>query len=107
MIPSDDLKDSLAPSLAERTRRLGRNDVAPNAAYVLYWMRDSTPKVAVIGAGISGLICARTLSDHGCDVSVYEKSRGVCGDWCAGARVEGAFLSGMAISGRILGAYPG
>ncbi len=40
---------------------------------------DSTPKIAVIGAGISGLICARTLSDHGCDVSVYEKSRGVGG----------------------------
>ncbi|MEM1226459.1 MAG: FAD-dependent oxidoreductase [Planctomycetota bacterium] len=33
-----------------------------------------TPKVAVIGAGISGLVCARTLADHGCDVSVYEKS---------------------------------
>jgi predicted NAD/FAD-dependent oxidoreductase len=28
---------------------------------------------------------------------------GVCGDWCAGARVEGAFLSGLAIAGRILG----
>ena len=28
---------------------------------------------------------------------------GACGDWCAGARVEGAFLSGMAIAGRILG----
>ena len=28
---------------------------------------------------------------------------GACGDWCAGGRVEGAFLSGMAIAGRILG----
>lgn len=27
----------------------------------------------------------------------------VCGDWCQGARVEGAFLSGMAAAGRILG----
>ncbi|MGB7326681.1 MAG: FAD-dependent oxidoreductase [Rubripirellula sp.] len=40
---------------------------------------DSVPKVAVVGAGISGLICARTLADHGCDVSVFDKSRGVSG----------------------------
>ncbi len=28
---------------------------------------------------------------------------GACGDWCGGPRVEGAFLSGMALAGRILG----
>ena len=28
---------------------------------------------------------------------------GACGDWCQGARIEGAFLSGQAIAGRILG----
>lgn len=27
----------------------------------------------------------------------------VCGDWCLGSRIEGAFLSGMATAGRILG----
>lgn len=32
-------------------------------------------KVAVIGAGISGLICARTLQDHGLDVTVFDKGR--------------------------------
>ncbi len=37
------------------------------------------PTIAVIGAGISGLMCARTLADHGCDVTVFEKSRGVAG----------------------------
>ena len=50
------------------------------------WMRkttrslfEPTPRVAVIGAGLSGLICARTLSDHGCQVTVFEKSRGAGG----------------------------
>ena len=31
------------------------------------------------------------------------KKVGVCGDWCKMSRVEGAFLSGMAIAGRLLG----
>lgn len=37
------------------------------------------PSVAVVGAGLSGLMCARTLADHGLSVTVYEKSRGVGG----------------------------
>ncbi len=36
-----------------------------------------SPKVAVIGAGIAGLTCARVLVEHGLQVSVFEKSRGV------------------------------
>ncbi len=31
----------------------------------------------------------------------------ICGDWAAGARIEGAFLSGCAAAGRILGQLPG
>lgn len=36
-------------------------------------------RVAVIGAGLGGLIAARTLADHGIDVAVFDKSRGVGG----------------------------
>ena len=32
-----------------------------------------------------------------------ERRLGACGDWCQGSRVEGAFLSGMAAAGRVLG----
>ena len=41
--------------------------------------------VAVIGAGLAGLMCARTLADHGIDTRVFEKSRGV-GGRCATRR---------------------
>lgn len=37
------------------------------------------PRFAVVGAGLSGLMCARTLQDHGLDVTVFEKSRGLGG----------------------------
>jgi hypothetical protein len=36
-------------------------------------------RVAVIGAGLSGLMAARTLADHGHSVRVFEKARGVGG----------------------------
>ena len=36
-------------------------------------------QVAVIGAGISGLVAARTLSDHGHRVRLFEKARGLGG----------------------------
>lgn len=31
---------------------------------------------------------------------------GICGDWCYGSRIEGAFLSGTAMAGRILADAP-
>jgi len=40
--------------------------------------------------------------DEGCLWSGKE-GIGICGDWCAMSRVEGAFLSGTAVAERILG----
>ena len=39
----------------------------------------SSQRVAVVGAGVSGLACAKYLGDHGMDVSVFDKARGTGG----------------------------
>ncbi|MEC8556138.1 MAG: FAD-dependent oxidoreductase [Planctomycetota bacterium] len=46
------------------------------------------PRIAVVGTGLSGLACARTLADHGASVQVFEKSRGL-GGRMATRRIEG------------------
>lgn len=45
---------------------------------------------------------AQNQLDVGC-IWNTEMRVGVCGDWCLSRRVEGAFLSGMAAAGRVLG----
>ncbi|MDB4756591.1 FAD-dependent oxidoreductase [Mariniblastus sp.] len=40
---------------------------------------QSKPSIAIVGAGLSGLFAARTLSDHGLSVTIFEKSRGTGG----------------------------
>ncbi len=40
---------------------------------------DPVPRVAVIGAGISGLCAARTLADHGLPVTIFDKGNSVGG----------------------------
>ena len=49
---------------------------------------DPIPKVAVIGAGISGVFAARTLQDHGMRVTIFDKGRGI-GGRMATRRIEG------------------
>ena len=46
-------------------------------------------RVVVIGAGVSGLECARTLRSRGIDATVVDRARGV-GGRCATRRVNGA-----------------
>jgi photolyase PhrII len=48
-------------------------------------MQAQPQRVAVIGAGLAGLSCARTLADHNVNVTVFEKSRGL-GGRCATRR---------------------
>jgi photolyase PhrII len=56
--------------------------------YTNHVRRDVYPtprSVAIVGAGLSGLLCARTLADHNLQVTVFEKSRGF-GGRCATRR---------------------
>ncbi len=52
-------------------------------------MGDEDRRVAVIGAGISGLVCARGLARAGAAVTVFEKSRGVGGRMATRRATEG------------------
>ena len=63
-------------STEEHARRLDPEAYGRRVAKII---PRQPPRVAVIGAGISGLICARTLADQGRAVTVFEKSRGVGG----------------------------
>jgi predicted NAD/FAD-dependent oxidoreductase len=47
------------------------------------------PRVAVIGAGMSGLACARSLVEAGYDVTIFEKSRGLGGRIATRRTTEG------------------
>lgn len=69
----------------EHAQRLG---LAAYQSRVARPARSDRMKVAVVGAGISGLFAARVLMDHGIDVQIYEKSRGT-GGRLATRRVDG------------------
>ena len=60
------------------------------------------PKPALLQAHRWRYAKARTPLTNGCLWDPAQRI-GACGDWCAGSRVEGAALSGMAVAGRVLG----
>jgi photolyase PhrII len=69
-------------STADQAARINVDRYAKHVHRAVY----GTPqRVAVIGAGLAGLSCARTLADHHLDVTVFEKSRGF-GGRCATRR---------------------
>jgi phytoene dehydrogenase-like protein len=72
-------------------------------------MVSSTPEIAVIGAGLSGLACARTLAKAGLRFKIYEASDGVGGrvrtDHVDGFRLDRGFqvfLPGYPAARKIL-----
>ena len=75
--PESNIFGSVRPRYtADHARRLDVKQFTSRVSEVRF---DPVVKVAVIGAGISGLFAARTLADHGLEVQVFEKGRGVGG----------------------------
>jgi predicted NAD/FAD-dependent oxidoreductase len=52
-----------------------RLDVARYARHTSRPLFPRAGRIAVLGAGVSGLVCARNLADHGLEVTVFEKGR--------------------------------
>lgn len=56
-----------------------RLDMKKFAASVDRPIAGRMPKIAMVGAGVGGLIASRCLQDHGIDVTLFDKSQGVGG----------------------------
>jgi photolyase PhrII len=56
-----------------------RTDMASYEAKVDRSLVDPSPQIAIIGAGLGGLICGRILQDHGLSVKIFDKSDRVGG----------------------------
>lgn len=74
------------PSPRQRSTRLPRSQSAPVAI--------RQPHVAVVGAGMAGVACARTLVQAGCRVTLIEKSRGFGGRMATRRTEFGSFDHG-------------
>lgn len=89
-LPKTPVFGSIRPrSTTEHAARLDIDTFAQRVSRRSYPLR-----VAVIGAGIAGTACARTLAEHRVDVTVFEKSRGVGGRMSTRRGDAGAFDHG-------------
>ena len=50
------------------------------------------PNIAIIGAGMTGVVCARNLKDAGYETIIFEKSRGIGGRMATRRTSEGFSL---------------
>jgi predicted NAD/FAD-dependent oxidoreductase len=57
--------------------------------------RTPQQRFAIVGAGMAGVVCARTLCQAGHDVTLFEKSRGVGGRMATRHSVFGSFDHGV------------
>ena len=71
-----------------------RLDVARYVRGVERANAEDPPRVAVVGAGMAGLICARALADHRFPVVLFDKSRGLGGRMATRRREVDAFDHG-------------
>ena len=75
--------------LEEHARRL---DVKRFTNLVDRPISSHSPRIAIVGAGLGGLIAGRTLVDHGLDVTLFDKSRGVGGRLATRRAASGVFF---------------
>jgi photolyase PhrII len=64
---------------------------AAYAARALRPTRESPKRVAIVGAGLAGLSCARVLADHNVECVVFDKGRGVGGRTSTRRTDDGSF----------------
>jgi renalase len=82
-------------------------DAAPEQ--VIAWLSDAF-RLATLGQDVQPLFAAAHRWRYALPTVVLEEAclfdptlaMGACGDWCAGPRVEGAFLSGLTLADHIL-----
>lgn len=75
--PEESISGTVRPR--STTAHAKRLDVTSWRSQINDGSLNPASRVAVVGAGIAGLAAARTLADHGVDVCVFEKSRGLGG----------------------------
>jgi photolyase PhrII len=64
-------------------------------------LRADPPRIAVVGAGLAGALCARTLADHGYEVVAFDKGRGAGGRLSTRRSDAGRFDHGAPVFGPL------